>query len=237
MKKDCKHIETLGLITKEVNFTTVKGNIMPNTLVLETLQQYPGYHGEYLPTDTKPEAVYLVLSKKYPTEFIFRTVKKIRRFINFSLDAVPGEIVIYNDRYYAIRIRNLAKYELIADLQQWFIDEGIIFMKYKNVEATGLINLRKLFIIESINNNIFKDMEDENMYYVEIQSELSWSLFRKITSTIKNNVDNSNFDAARAHIYFDGITDFVRIYITNTSIKRLEDLRDRYNNEIRKYIL
>ena len=37
------------------------------------------------------------------------------------------------------------------------------------------------------------------------------------------------------YIYFDGITDFVRIYTINPSLKRLEDIRDKYNIEIKKY--
>jgi len=80
-------------------------------------------------------------------------------------------------------------------------------------------NLKKLFILERIDDNIFKDLEDEYMYYLEIPREISWSLFRKITSSVINNIDNSNFDAARAYIYFDGITDFVRIYTRNPSMK------------------
>lgn len=236
MKTDIKHIETLGILTKEAVITTIKHNIVPNTLVLETLQQFPGYHGEYLPTDTKPEAVYFISNKKFSTEFIFRTVKKIRRFVNFPLDAVPGEIVIYNDRYYGIRIRNLEKYEMIQDLQHWFMDEGITPMRSKNIEANGLINLKKVFFLEKINDTIYKDIEDEQVYYLEIPTELSWSLFRKITYSIKNNIDNSNFDAARVYIYCDGITDFVRIYTKNPTIGRLEDIRNRYDSEIRKYI-
>jgi mannose/fructose/N-acetylgalactosamine-specific phosphotransferase system component IIB len=93
-----------------------------------------------------------------------------------------------------------------------------------------------LFILEKINDNIFKDLEDEYMYYLEIPREISWSLFKKITSSVVNNIDNSNFDAARAYIYFEGITDFVRIYTRNPSLKRLEDIRDKYNTEIKKYI-
>ncbi len=236
MKKDSNHFETLGIVTKEVTFTTVKHNIVPNTLVLETLQPFPGYHGENLPTDTKPEAVYLVLSKEFSTEFIYRTVKKIRRFINFPLDAIPGEAVIYNDHYYAIRIRNLEKYELLQDLQQWFIDEGLTPMKSKNIEANGLIRLKKLFLLENMTNSIFKDLEDKHMYYVEIPMEVSWSLFRKITYNVKNNIDNRNFDAARTYMYLNGITDFVRIYAKNPSLERLEDIKNRYNDEMRRYI-
>ena len=236
MKKECKHIETFGLLTKEETLSTVKENIVPNTFVLESMKPYPGYHGENLPADIKPEAVYLITSKRLPTELVYRTAAKIQKFINFPFNAIPGDIAIYNNKYYCIRIRNLKNYEIIQDLQRWFIDEGISFMKIKNINAPCLINLKKLFILEQINDNIFKDLEDKYMYYLEIPREISWSLFKKITSSVINNIDNSNFDAARAYIYFDGITDFVRIYTMNPSLKRLEDIRDKYNIEIKKYI-
>ncbi len=236
MDKECKHIETLGLLTKEETLTTVKHHIVPNTFVLESLQPFPGYHGENLPAEIKPEAVYLITSKRLPTELIYRTAGKIQKFINFSFNAIPGEITIYNDKYYCIRIRNLENYEIIQDLQRWFIDEGISFMKTKNIDAPCLISLKKLFILEKINDNIFKDLEDEYMYYLEIPREISWSLFKKITTSVINNIDNSNFDAAIAYIYFKGITDFVRIYTRNPSLKRLEDIRDKYITEIKKYI-
>jgi hypothetical protein len=131
MNKDCKHIETLGLITKEEVLTTVKHNIVPNTFVLESIQPFPGYHGENLPADVKPEAIYLITSKRLPTELVYRTAGKIQKFINFPFNAIPGDISIYNSKYNCIRIRNLEKYEIIQDLQRWFIDEGISFMKIR----------------------------------------------------------------------------------------------------------
>ncbi len=236
MDKECKHIETLGLLTKEETLSTVKDNIVPNTFVLESLKPFPGYHGENLPADIKPEAVYLITSKRLPTEMVYRTSIKIQKFMSFPFNAIPGDITIYNDKYNCIRIRNLESYEIIQDLQRWFIDEGISFMKMKNINAPCLINLKKLFTLELITGDIYKDLEDEHMYYLAIPREISWSLFKKITSSVVNNIDNSNFDAARAYIYFEGITDFVRIYTMNPTIKRLEDIRDKYITEIKKYM-
>jgi hypothetical protein len=236
MTEVCKHIETLGLLTKEEILTTVKDNIVPNTFVLESLKPFPGYHGENLPEYEKPEAVYLITNKRLPTEKVYRTASKIQKFINFSFNAIPGEIAIYNDKYNCIRIRNLENYEIIQDLQRWLIDEGISFMKMKNINAPCLINLKKLFILELIKKNIYKDAEDKFMFYLTIPREISWFLFKKITSSVINNIDNSNFDAARAYIYFEGITDFIRIYTRNPSIKRLENIRDKYIAEIKKYM-
>ncbi len=236
MQQECEHIETLGLLTKEENLATVRHNIIPNTLVLESLQPFPGYHGENIPSDTNPEAVYFITSKKFSTDIIFRTSKKIQKYIHYALDAIPGKIEIYNDKYYCIRIRNLKNYETLPDLQRCFIDEGISFMKSKNIDAPCLISLQKPFIIKRMVDRIYKDLENENTYYLEIPRQISWSLFKKITSVIINNIDNSNFDAAKAFIYYKRITDFVRIYTRNPSLQRLEDILDRYNTEIKKYI-
>ncbi len=236
MDNDCKHIETLGLLTKEETLKSLDYNILPNTLVLESLEPFPGYNGENLPSDSKPGFIYLVTSSRNSTESVFRLVKKISRFLQAPIDAVPGEIKIYNDTYFCIRIRNMDTFERIAELQNWFIDEGINFSKKKTINALGLISLKKLFVLEKISECIFMDAQDENMYYVEIDAELSWSLFRKISNQVKNNVDNRNFDTARAYIYSGVITDFVRIYAKNPSIERLADIRTRYNAEIHKYI-
>ncbi|MBN2611828.1 MAG: hypothetical protein JXB00_09765 [Bacteroidales bacterium] len=236
MREDCKHIESLGILTKEVKFNTVKDNIVPNTLVLETLMPYPGYYGEYLPTDTKPEDIFLINDKRYPSDSIFRTIKRVKKFLSASLDAAPCKIIIYNDQYYGIRLKKIGSYEIIKELQQWFIDENIKMMKFKNINADGLVNIKKLFLLERINHGIFQDMDEPLIYYLEIPSELSWSLFRKITFSIKNNIDNNNFDAARAFIYLDGITDFVRVYLMHADIERLHEIRNCYHNEIKKYI-
>jgi hypothetical protein len=236
MKKECEHIETFGLLTKEESLITVRHNIVPNTLVLESLKPFPGYHGENLPSDTNPEAVYFITSKRYSTDIILRTSKKIQKYIHYALDAIPGEIAVHNEKYHCIRIRNLESYETLPDLQRCFIDEGISFMKSSNIDASCLISLQKPFIIKKLVDKIFRDLENENTYYLEIPREISWSLFKKITSVIINNIDNSNFDAAKAYIYYKGITDFIRIYTRNPSLQRLEDILERYNTEIKKYI-
>jgi hypothetical protein len=76
-------METLGLLAKEESLTTVKHNIVPNTLVLESLKPFPGYHGENTPSNTNPEAVYLVTSKKFSTELVYRTAKNNPEIYSF----------------------------------------------------------------------------------------------------------------------------------------------------------
>lgn len=232
---DISKLQSLGILTKEEELKTIEYKIKPNTLVLEALEPFPGYHGENLPSDDKPEAIYLITAKKYSTELIFRLSKKIKNFVSFDYDAIPAEIIINNESFFCIRIRFINNYDVIEELQSWFSDEGILFQKKKNIQATALINLRKIFRIEKVSEDIYKDNDDSNIYYFEIPREVSWSLFRKITFSVKNNIDNRNYDAAKGFIFYERITDVVRIYCKNITIERLNDIRNRYLSEIKKY--
>jgi len=229
-----KFIETIGGLAKEESLITLTEHIMPNSFVLETLEPFPGYHGTNLPSDSKPISVFLITKKRYSTEKIFRVAQMIRKYFNHTFDAVPGTICIQNDTIPCIRIRYLDNYELIGELQKCFFSEGIVFAKKRNIKADGVIQLRKHFIIEEIEEGIYKDHDDPSTYYIRINQQLTWKLFMQITEKIRNNIDNANFDAALAAIYTKDIIDVVRIYASNISLESLRLLMEKYNQEIKR---
>ena len=59
-----KIIETMGSIAKVEKLETLDSNILVNTLALEEVEPFPGYHGANLPTGYNPTAVYLIIKKK-----------------------------------------------------------------------------------------------------------------------------------------------------------------------------
>ena len=71
-------IETMGSIAKVEKLETLNNNILENTLVLEEIEPFPGYHGANLPTGYNPTAVYLVLKKKVSTIRIMRICRTAR---------------------------------------------------------------------------------------------------------------------------------------------------------------
>jgi len=229
-----KIFETIGGLAKEECLFTLTSHIMPNTFVLENDEPYPGYHGENLPTDSKPISVFLITKSKYSTEKIFRLASKIKKYFDHPFDAVPGSICINIDTYPCIRIRNLDNYELVEELQKSFFSEGIKFRKQKNIRATGIIQLKKIFVLEQLEEGIYKDLDDPWMYYLQIPQQLSWQLFCKLTRKIRNNIDKqkANFDAGLASIYTREILDAVRIYAYDIDIDTLRMLRSKYVDEI-----
>jgi hypothetical protein len=224
-------IESLGKIIKEETLQSVTFNVIQNTLVLENLEPFPGYHGENLPIESAPESVFLMTTKACLTETIFRLSRNICSYHNLSFDACPAEITLFNTPYYGIRLKGLHSYTVIADIQGCFIDQGIPFLKYKKIRSVGVMKIEKIFRLEKIDENVYKDQEDALTYYLEIPYSFNWNLFKKVTGNIKNNLENRNFDAAIGFVYMKEIVDFIRIY-ANTDISRLKHIREKYLEEI-----
>ena len=225
----------MGSIAKVEKLETLKSNILENTLVLEEIEPFPGYHGANLPTGYNPTAVYLVLKKKVSTIRIMRITQQIHKYFKPGFDGTAAEICINNDIITCIRLRNLDNYALIPELQKHYMHEGLKFMKKKKIQGDGIIEIKKHFELEKLDDGVYKDLEDPLMYYLEIPAHLNWSLFLEITTSIKHNLDDLSFDAALGAVYMKEITEVVRIFAKDVAVEDLQKIRQRYNEELRKY--
>lgn len=228
-------IETMGSITKVEELETLSGNILENTLVLEEIAPFPGYHGGILPSGYNPTAVYLILKKKVSTVGIMRITQNIQKFFKHEFDGTAAEISINNDVFHCIRLRNFNNYDILPDLQKAYVHEGLRFRNKKKITGTGVIEIKKHFELEKLAEGMYKDLEDPLMYYLQIPKHLNWSLFSEITTSIKHNLDDLSFDGAQGAIYMKEITEVVRIFAGNMSVDDLHKIRERYLEELRKY--
>ena len=226
-------IETIGTITKEEYVKAVEHFILPNSFVLQNLEPFSGYHGSNLPIDQKPDTFFMVTTEAQSTEKIFRIADNIKQFTNYKFRASTCDIHIGNDTYHCVRIRGLESYEPIGEIQRHFIDAGIKYKKRKKVDSKALIELKKIFILEKLNDTIFRDKEDD-MHYLNIGRQLTWGRFKSVTRWVKNNLDDSNFDAALAVVYANNVLDLVRIYAQNVMLDRLEEIRQKYIEGIQR---
>jgi len=228
------NIESLGVLLKEERLQTVEHYILENTLVLESIEPFPGYHGENLPTGNKPDSLFLITDKSYPVETIFRISQHLCCSQNIPVDTCPVEIGILNSTYPGIRLRGIGNYSLIAEIQRCFQDKKIGFMKKKTVNAPGLMRIIKVFSIEKIEEHIFRDLGDASTFYLDIPYHFTWDRFKKVTHHIKNNLDNSNFDCALGFLYLQDLKEIVRVYVLNPEMSRLKMIREKYLEEIAK---
>jgi hypothetical protein len=232
-----KHIEVFGGIAKLENLASLGDHMMPNTLVLESETPFPGYHGKNLPLEPVPNALFFVTSKYHSIEKVIRATTEIKKYFNHHFDAATGKICIYNDTYGCIRIRGLNSFDYIQELQHFYRDLGFKFKKKKTINAPAIIQLKKSFLLEDISEFILKDLEDVAMYYIHIPRQLKWKMFEKITQSVKNNLENANFDAALGSIYYQGVKDVVRVYAQDISTERLHSIRNKYIQEIERAFL
>ena len=232
---DNKIIQTLGSIAKVEKLETLNNNILENTLVLEEVEPFPGYHGANLPSGYNPTAVYLIIKKKYSSIKIMRITQEIRKYYKHGFDGTSANICINNDIYNAIRIRNMEDIKMLPELQKNYMYEGVKYLKKKSIKGEGIIELKKHFELEALGEGIYKDLEDPLMYYLRIPRHLSWQIFLEITTSIKHNLDNLNFDAALGSIYLKDIIDVVRIFAKDMELADLSIIRQQYVDELRKY--
>jgi virulence-associated protein VapD len=228
------NIETFGYIKKEESLVTVENNIIPNTLVLESLQPFPGYHGNF-PDKSQPRSLFLITTKDYSFEEVARITKNICESIKFNFNASQGHIYFKSETLPCIRIKYLRSFTFIPELQNYYKDADIKFAKQRQINDSALIVINKSFFVADKGDGLYKDLDDESKCYFELPAFLSWDQFKKYTENIKYNIDNINFDAAQG-VFFrkTGIKEIVRIFDQEKTPERIMLLHKAYLEEIRK---
>ncbi len=226
-------LETFGSIIKEEQVVTIEKGILPNTFVLENLGSFPGYYGANFTSQEKPDTIFLITGKKHSTEEILRITYEIKKGTGIEFEGSPASINIYNNGYNAIRVRNMKGVEDIAEIQESYIDYGILFAKLKRIEGVAVIQVKKIFKVSRVTDEILKD-EEQDMYYLKIDRQLSWGYFKKTTIQVRNNISLPAFDAALGVLYGSDILDLIRIYSKTITIDELQMLHDKYKEIIRK---
>ncbi len=230
----CRRFETVGTITKRETLASLEYDT-DKALVLESLKPYPGYHGTTIPEQLNPVSIFLVINKKYSGEQIIRATMAIKKIFKHAFDAVPGQITVFNVLTPCIRIKSLRKYGFVDELVKLYRANGIDFLRDKKMEPfSGLIKIRKYFMLKTIEDGIYKDLDIPEMAYGEIPTLLNWDTFESITMGIKNNMEEgNNFDAALGmFITRDGIVDNVRVYCKELNMKNVKIIIGKYLEEI-----
>jgi hypothetical protein len=226
-------LETFGSIIKEEQVKTFERGILANTFVLENLGYFPGYYGADLPIDREPDSLFLVMTQKESTEKILRLTHNIKKQTGLNFEGTPASLCVYNNTYNAIRVRHLKYYDQIDKIQEYYRDSGIVFMKRKSLNESAVIQIKKVFRFNAVDEKILKDGE-RNMYYLKINHQLTWSHFKNVTKQVRNNIELSAFDAALVVIYGSEVLDLVRIYSESLNTDELKMLHDKYEEIIEK---
>ena len=229
-------IEVGGYVKKEETLATLENNILPHSWVLESLHPFPGYHGKNLPDASDPRSLFLMVHNGYTFEDLARMARSIHLRCTYTFNACEGTIYFQPYTYSCIRLKYLSSFDYIPQLQEYFEQNGVRFMKKRDIEQKGIIQINKNFLVqEEKEPGIYRDMHNQVKSYIELPEKVEWDDFKRYTHNIKNNLIDNNFDAALG-VFFrkKGLVDVVRIYHSDQSLDKLQTLKAYYQEEIRK---
>jgi len=227
-------IETIGTLTKIENVESIQ---VSDWLVLENSQPYPGYHSQFDADSEKPRTLFFITKDKISQEVLQRKSELVQQHFNQSFDATPCQLTIYSDVYFGIRIKYLKNFSLIPELIRCYIDEGISFRKYRKISEAATITIFKYFCLEELTPGIYQDMDEKFERYVEVSQQLTMDVFVKLSRIVKNNMPNSNFDAALAVFHRKhGIVDAVRVFETTCTLERLMNIQAEFDAQLKRLV-
>lgn len=242
MENKCK-IGSIGYIIKKESLSTYQTEKPLRQLVLEDMHPFPGYYEFFnIPRneiELVPRNLFAVMSsfKNICEDDVIRITKHVKeRITDLKFDAVLGHITLFNQLRTVIRIKT-EDLSRITEILEAYEKEGITFDKFKEIkEFTTIIRIRKFLEMETMEEGIYKDLEQENAYYIKLPQEVQWDQFLKITKVIKTNFEYKSFDAAIGLIYIkQGIVDLIRIFDVDADLEKLRILKNRYEREIDQF--
>lgn len=229
-------IETVGILTKKEQLSSVESETNSNKLILESTHPFPGYYARHSdPNDRDPYSLFALTKLMYNDERIIRCIQAVKKEQNYSFDGAPGSVQYQNETYNFVRFKNLA-YVKVGEVLQHFKDCGIEFRKARKVNNyETIIRVRKFFSMKESHEGIYQDLTDSNTSYIVLPANLRWNTFEKITMGIKYNMEDKNFDAAQTSVFAkEGLVDFVRIYDRDCCQGKLLHIKQEYIKAISK---
>ncbi len=229
-------MEVFVNLTKNVTLVPLDENILPGSLVFDSLNPFPGYYHE-LPSDVSSMYIYLVLDKQYPLEDILRATKNIEKKYSWNFDSGKAYITIGSTFLDAIRLRHLPELEMVEKIQEAYVAQGISFLM--NKKLTGKIEARtkivKFLMLEELAAGIYLNADDPTFAYIEVSKYLDSEEFMHVSMDVKYNWEGHEFDAASASFYKDGkLYEVVRVRSDKMDLKYLQEVQKLFENKIPK---
>jgi len=234
-------VNSIGYVLKKEKLATLASQHSFHELVLEDLDQFPGFYDHYfIPAnegEKQPRSIFIVLREleSCKEDAFIRMTMKIKKKCSIYFNAALATLQLFNKPMLSIRVF-MDDYDGLPELISYYKKEGISFHSRKDIKPfQSLIEIRKYFELEVLDKGIYKDLDQADTYYLQVPAYLNWDIFESMTITIRNNMSHKLYDAAQAAIYEKpGILDLVRIYDKKNDLEFLKLLSQKYIREFER---
>lgn len=230
-----KKMEVFVNLTKNDTVVAIENNIVPGSVVFDSLNPFPGYYHE-TPTSVESLYIYLVLDKQYPLEELLRATQNIEKEYQWNFEAGKGYMTIGSVALNVIRMRHLPQIDLVEKIQEAYMKQGISFLMNKKLKGKleARVKIVKFSMLEEVGTGIYVSTEDPTFAYVEIPKYLNRVDFTKVSMDVKYNWEGHEFDAARGSFYNKGkLHEVVRIRSNKMDIDYLSEIRKLFLEKIK----
>ncbi len=230
-----KKMEVFINLTKNDTVVAIVENILPGSLVFDSLNPFPGYYHE-TPTSSRPIYIYMVLDRQYPLEEVIRATQNIEKEYGWDFDAGKGYMTIGSEFLNVIRMRHLPQIDLIEKIQDAYLKQGISFLMNKKLKGQleTIVKIVKFSTLEEVGEGIYVSADEPTFGYVEIPKYLRSNIFSKVSMDVKYNWEGHEFDAAAGSFYNNGkLYEVVRIRSNKIDAEYLTAIRKLFVEKIR----
>ena len=234
-----KIISKYGTIIKREPLSGISLSNDQKFLLIKTKDPFPGFYcsdKDLTDISCKEMAWYIPLQGVKPEEQheIIRLCKQAEKELHIK--ACAGTIQLKGKHTYVIRVKESASG--ITRLVELLEKTG--FKTYKNQKINtylGEINLKMNFELKPIEENMFQNIHNDNLYYMTTKYHNDWRSFEKLITFQKSQMENRNFDVAIGYwIESSATRDFLRVFIKNPEIDALRRIIRTYNNNAKSYL-
>lgn len=230
-----KSIETIGSITKIEHLNSIIDLCLPNTLVLRSVNPFPGVVRDK--ENNEQSSYFIILRYRYAPEKINRINSMMHSDLKIEHFPGYGEIVAGKTIMPCIRLKKIEAIQ-IKTIQQYLKANNLKLGSFKPIDKTCRIKIFKSFKLTELAEYLYRDLCDSRKFYLHTGETLNWKRFEYITKKIKSKLEVANFDAALGVIYrFDGPQNVIRIYDNDKSLNRALQLKKLYFNEVKNELL
>jgi hypothetical protein len=230
-------IETIGSITKVEHLTNVQIRGVKNSMVLKSVNPFPGITNQKSSISKNPGSLFIILRYRYAPEKINRINRSLLAEQNLITYPSYGEVSIGSNILPCVRVKNLESYEQILPIQKFLLSNDLQLMPYRDIDDECTIKIFKTFRLAEIGDGLYRDLNDSEKFYIKIERSINWKRFEYVIKKIKFNIEIPDFDAALGVIYrFMGPQDVIRIFDKDKSYQRAIELRKHFLKEVKDEI-
>jgi hypothetical protein len=219
------------------------GTELNNLLILESDPEQGYFFGGSLPEQMKmanDHHLYLVARKTIPCfqDRIIRQAHYIENEQKLNLHISPGQMTFENETRSCVRIR-VNEAGLLKDFIEDLEDLGIEFAcgrRFRYLKPfSSLVQFKKYIELEQLEEGVYRNINDKNSHFVEIPSDIDYSVFETMIEGIKNNCELNMFNTALVYFHLkDKIMDLVALYSRECDEEKLPLLVEYLDKEIKR---